>query len=318
MSHANQKRWRPSLVAAMFLLLAGLFACGGAQTVETSAEPVANETTVIAKKQVATEVPTSIPPTASEAPVEAVTEEPTASPPTPEEQLSALDEWDLVWISDSTGWGAADIYGQFIAEDMGVNVIVHDFAKPVLSAGEVLGGLRRERLASYKVARLADAVAEAEIVVFYANPIHSMSDEYPDDSNCMLGNLYVNSCPPVAFDLYRQHLGEIYDQILELRGDQPMIIHAYDSYQFPRRWAEDDVLEECQACWGVYTQAIHDAAAAHGIPIAHVYDAFTGPDHEIDPRDTGLIGGDGQHTTEAGAELIASLVRDLGYEVTSP
>ncbi len=154
---------------------------------ETSAEPVANETTVIAKTQVATEVPTVIPPTASEAPVEAVTEEPTASPPTPEEQLLALDEWDLVWISDSTGWGAADIYAGYIEQDVGVDVIVHDFAKPVLSAGEVLGGLRREDGASYKVSQLPDTVAEAEIVVFYANPIHSMSDEYPDDSNCMLG-----------------------------------------------------------------------------------------------------------------------------------
>lgn len=281
---------RCALLAAMMLMVAAmLVACNNATGTESAAEPVDNS-------QAAAQ----------------------PAGPSAAEQLLALDQWDLVWISDSTGWGAADIYAGYIEEDADVEVVVHDFAMPVLSAGEVLGALRREDGASYKVAQLADAVAEAEVVVFYANPIDSMSDEFPDDSNCMMGSLYVNSCPPESYDLYRQHLGQIYDQIVALRGNQPIIVHAYDSYQFPRRWAEGDVLEECQACWGAYTQAIHDAAAAHGIPIAHVYDAFTGPDHESDPRDTGLIGGDGQHTTEAGAELIASLVRDLGYEVTSP
>ncbi len=301
------------------LLLVGLAACGGTHTVETPAEPDAGEAVVRAEEQAVAEVPTVIPPTASVTPVVAVTEEPTASASTPEEQLRALDEWDLVWISDSTGYGADFLYSNMVSEDVGIPVNLHKFAIGGLSAGSVLSGLRGEETEDYRLQELPEAIADAELVVFYANPTDSDSQTIPGDWMCVekRGN-YVNECALESFDVYRQHLDAIYEEILALRGDQPFIIRAYDSYNFPGKWAEDGVGAECGECWANYTQVIHDAAAAHGVPIAHVYDTFTGPNHDMDPRDQDLIGTDGVHTNKAGATLIATLVRDLGYEISSP
>ncbi len=243
----------------------------------------------------------------------------TVSCTSPEEQLRGLDEWDLVWISDSTGFGAYDVYAEMVAEDNGIPVNVHRYAIGALSAGRVLDALRGQEPNHLRLKQLPDVIADAEVVVFYANPIDSVSEEHPGDWMCVgyTGN-YVNECDPETFDLYRAHLDAIYEEILALRGNQPIIIRAYDSYNFPDKWEADGVSAECGECWGNYIQTIHDAAAAHGVPVAHVYDAFTGPNHDMDPRDQDLIGTDGEHTNKAGATLIATLVRDLGYEISSP
>jgi lysophospholipase L1-like esterase len=49
-----------------------------------------------------------------------------------------------------------------------------------------------------------------------------------------------------------------------------------------------------------------------------VYDAFNGPNHDQDPRDKGYIGSDGMHTNETGQDIIADLLRELGYEYSVP
>ena len=76
--------------------------------------------------------------------------------------MDELDEWDLVYISDSTGWGVADRYAANIEMDTGKTVNVHNYAKGNLSALEVLNDLEMESLQS--------DLAEAEVVVFFANP----------------------------------------------------------------------------------------------------------------------------------------------------
>ena len=55
-------------------------------------------------------------------------------------------------------------------------------------------------------------------------------------------------------------------------------------------------------------------AAKHGIPVAQVYDEFMGPDGTNDPQDRGLVMTDGRHPTKEGAQLIAEMLHDLGYD----
>jgi lysophospholipase L1-like esterase len=41
--------------------------------------------------------------------------------------------------------------------------------------------------------------------------------------------------------------------------------------------------------------------------------AFNGPNHDEDPKDKGYILPDGEHPSEAGAQVIAEAFRKLGY-----
>lgn len=52
--------------------------------------------------------------------------------------LLALEEWDLLWISDSSGWGVAEIYAAYIEEDTGIPVNVYDYWAVSLSAGTIV------------------------------------------------------------------------------------------------------------------------------------------------------------------------------------
>jgi hypothetical protein len=228
--------------------------------------------------------------------------------------------WDLVFFSDSSGWGVADLYAAYLEEDLGVTVEVHDLATSDLSAGSVLAALREGRNPYSPSVDVVALVREAEVVVVFGNPLESRSESHPWDWNCVSSTApYARECAPETFDTYRAHMGAIYEEILRLRGDAPVLIRAFDSYNpLYSVFREQGVYDECVGCWENYNEAIHQAAAAHNVPVARVFDAFNGPNHDEDPRDKGYIGNDGEHTTAAGRQVIADLLRELGYDPVQP
>lgn len=246
-----------------------------------------------------------------------LTEEPTSpSTVTPAENIV---EWDLVFISDSSGRHVGEKYAKFIETDLGVKVTLHDFSLSALSARSVINYLRDPDGLNYdlllKSLRLVEVLPEAEVVVFFANP---RSGEM-GDWDCVSENPYVVDCSIETFDAYQADLNAIYSQILAIRGDSPIIIRSFDAYNpLFSVFNEHGVYEECIGCWEIFNQVIHQAAENFNIPVARVYDAFNGPNHDEDPRDKGYIGSDGIHTSPAGSSLIAELLRELGYEYTQP
>jgi lysophospholipase L1-like esterase len=58
---------------------------------------------------------------------------------------------------------------------------------------------------------------------------------------------------------------------------------------------------------------IHSTAAAAGIPVANVHQAFNGADGTTDPQTLGIIAADGFHPNDAGHKVIAEQLRALGY-----
>ncbi len=228
-------------------------------------------------------------------------------------------EWDMVFFSDSSGWGVADRYAAHIAKDLGVTVKVYDLSGPSLSAGTVLAALRGEESRYLTSTGVPDLIREAEVVVFYANPEESVSESNPGDWNCVSLKPYVNDCSPETFDTSGADLVAIYGEILALRGASSIIIRAFDAYNpLYSVFREHGVYDECVRCWKNYNESIHQAAAVHNVLVAHVYDAFNGSNHDEDPREKGYIGDDGIHTTGTGRDVIAELLRELGYEPTVP
>ena len=238
----------------------------------------------------------------------------------PQPSLQDMEEWDLVWISDSSGWDVAPIYAAMIEEDTGIKVNVIDDWVGGLSAGYVYSALKGEPTPNATLEHLGEQIKDAEVVVFYANPEESWEKSNPADWMCV-SNLtpnYVNNCEMETFDTYIQHLEGIYQIIFDLRDGQPTIVRAYDAYNpLIARFKEQGVYEDCKACWANYNAAIHQAAESYNVPVAAVAEAWNGPDWNQDPKAIGYTK-DGEHPNEIGATIIAQALRDLGYEPVTP
>lgn len=231
--------------------------------------------------------------------------------------LEELDEWDLVWVTDSSGWGVAQVYGEMVAVDTGKIVNVGDYWEGGFAAGEMLEILRGEYTGSdLKLQKLPERIAEAEIVVFYGNPEMSIYEPRPGDWNCVgVFGFYVNDCDPEIFTLYIEQIKEVFQLILELREGQPTIIRTYDAYNpLVNQFKKAGAYEECKACWGMYNDAIWKAAEEMRIPVAPVAELWNGPDFTIDPDDDLGYTSDGIHPNELGAQVIAQALRELGYD----
>jgi len=201
--------------------------------------------------------------------------------PVPTEQVA---EWDLVFISDSSGRGVGERYAAYIESDLDVTVALHDLAIDSLSARSVLNALRDPEGNAYnlrlKQLGVTDLISEAEVVVFYANPVASTSETHPGDWDCVSFNPYVVDCSPETFDVYRADLDASYEEIFTLRGNSPTIVRAFDAYNpLYSVWSEHGVYGECMRCWENYNETIHQAAAAHSVPVARLWDTFNGPNH---------------------------------------
>lgn len=246
----------------------------------------------------------------------------TACKSTPEfTPLEELEEWDLVWITDSSGWGVAQAYADLVAEDTGKTVNVRDLWIGSLPAGQVLDSLMGTYQGpSFKIEKLPEYIAEAELIVFYGNPMESINENNPGDWECVPpGPWYVHDCDPENFSVWIEHTKQVFQMILELREGLPTIIRTYDAYNpLINQFRETGVYEECKQCWAYYNDAFRQASAEMNIPLAPVAELWNGPDWTIDPDDDLGYTHDGIHPNELGAQVIAQALRELGYDPVEP
>jgi len=232
--------------------------------------------------------------------------------------LDELEEWDLLWISDSSGWDVADVYAEMVAEDTGKTINVNDKWVGGLPAGDIYLALTDQYDGpSMTLEKMPDYVAEAELIVFYGNPTGSINPERPGDWDCITTiGANVKDCDPEIFSTYIEHIETIYQRMLELREGQPTIIRAFDAYYplIDQRKADGDSYQACKVCWANYNAAMHQAAENMNIPIAEVSLLWNGPDWDIDPDSELGYTKDAEHPNALGAEVIAQALRELGYD----
>ncbi|NNC40911.1 MAG: hypothetical protein HKN95_09495, partial [Acidimicrobiia bacterium] len=100
-----------------------------------------------------------------------------------------VEVWDLVYVSDSSGWGVARKYAARIEADLGVQVEIHDLWDGGLPLLTVLEALRGERTLKTWVSGTVDLVPfieEAEVIVVFGNPNRSETLDHPFDMNCAI------------------------------------------------------------------------------------------------------------------------------------
>ncbi len=224
---------------------------------------------------------------------------------------------DLVYISDSGSAGVAGPYAERAADALDREVRVHDHATGGVLIDWILDSIQN---------RWSDEVAEAEIIVVYADNEGFLPDVSPNFETCIEAGFGPSQewQPPVVpsvedYQAYRDVLDQIWAEIWALREGQPTILRTHDFYNpFIAPWKEAGIEPECTANWEVLSQVMREAADANGVGFAAVFDAFNGTGRDEDPREKGWIGEDGGHTSLEGQAAIADVLAAVGFEVSEP
>jgi hypothetical protein len=256
----------------------------------------------------------------------------TPSPSTP--ALAELEEWDLLIISDSSNWGVGQYYAKLIEADINVKVNLHDCWISPLLILHALQTLQTGWIWSSMVGDdscqkpLTDLVKEAEVMVFYGRGLGSdspegmaacMSENYANKNKLPEFEAYksdlLTSCTPENWATYKTNLGLLLDEIYKLRDGRPLILRMTDFYiPVHASYKANDMDEVCTACLSSFADAIRETAAEHGVPVADTMAGFNGKDYMSDPVEAGYIKPDGIHPTDKGAQYIATLLQQTGYE----
>ncbi len=216
-------------------------------------------------------------------------------------------EWHLVVLGDSEFAGFHYAYVDHLKRDLGIRVKAQNRWEGGLTSGQLLKRLRDDQ-------DVRSDLSEAEVIVFGANPADHIGWRFVTN---VASDTY--DCSPKALAGYKADLDSITAEILALRKGKPTLIRTMEFYNpILALWKEWGTYEEYRRCWTAFNQAIQQSAAEHKIPVARVYDAFNGPNHDQDPKDKGYIGADGEHTSTAGDQAIADLFWKLGYEYQIP
>jgi hypothetical protein len=228
-------------------------------------------------------------------------------------------EWHLVVISESSGWGLGQAFVKQIEKDVGVKVVLDNFAIGDLSAGEVLQVLQTGKGTNSRLEELPVALKRADVVVMFGNPMLSVDAATGESINSCFGSIAPAPCTAKSFEKYTADLEAIWAKVFELRSGQPTILRAIDvASPFVSSWKKSQVFDACTVCWECVSTAVRQAAEAYHIPFLSRYDAFNGVKHDKDPKEQGYIGGDGIHPNDLAQQHTAELLAKLGYDPVPP
>ena len=232
----------------------------------------------------------------------------------------ASPTWDVLWISDSSGAGAAPLYAQALRRSRGVSVRRHD-----VGGLDVTTLLQRLRQPDGGLVRL---VRDAEVIVVEAAPL-GLGIDVVERLDCVkAGCQKPLPCTAATWQPYASALKAVYRRIFAIREGRPVVLRTYNLYvpilttappDAPgTSWTECGIVAPCMNQWRLYNGAIARSASAYRMPVADVWTAFNGPTHSEDPVKKGLIGRDGVHPSTKGSTVMAALLARLGYSVVKP
>jgi hypothetical protein len=216
-------------------------------------------------------------------------------------------------MGDSLMWRLVRSYAAHLERDLGIEVIQHDRTRDGEHSSYLLNRLRT-------VPKLRRDIGEAEVVIFnigfgvFETPAYTHAFGSPGDC----GGTDNQDCLREALKVYKADTDAIIAEIVSLRSPSEALIRTMDTHQFMvKEWKAAGAFEVMNTYWQDANEHVIQVASEHHIPVARVYAAFMGPNGDEDPRDKGYVS-DGVHPTEEGADLMAELFRELGYEYAPP
>jgi hypothetical protein len=206
-------------------------------------------------------------------------------------------------------------YRDILEEDLGVEVDMRDHTVGGQFTQDFLEQLRTND-------RLRGDLAEADVILSlipneeWKEPCYTIMAEDGRDPAVCGGDDGLHCLRSVAAS-YNAMVEEIFVELTVLADPAEMAIRVMDYYVFTA--GEDDAaaVETLAPLWQESQEYVEVAADRYGIPVAQVYDEFMSPDGTGIPEQKGLVSDDGVHVTAAGSELIAQIIRELGYDPAS-
>jgi lysophospholipase L1-like esterase len=220
--------------------------------------------------------------------------------------------WDYVALGDSTpdGYGVSssyvDYFAEFIEEDLGAEVEVHNFSQSGQSTSSLLSQLEDR-------GDLREAIREAEVITIWTgwNDLVAPLGQYRSD---MCGGEDNLDCIREAVAELNANIDAILDQILSLTSPQDALIRIADvGIPFVNTWTYNGWFETLQGpCYEAWRDHLIEAAEKRGITVVNTYHILNGPNGD-QAVDEGLMQRDGVHFNEEGHRLVARLHREAGY-----
>ena len=200
-------------------------------------------------------------------------------------------------------------YAEYLERDLGVKVRIHDWARGELGSSRLLEALRTDP-------ELRRDIGEAEVVIFdiMPTPLQNPANTYAFGSPSACGGTDNQDCLRAGLEDYKADTDAIIAEIVSLRSPSEALIRTMETHEFMARdWKEAGALDVINSYKQAANAHVIQVASEHHIPVARVYAAFRGPNGDEDPVDKGYAY-DQLHPTEEGADLMAELFRELGYE----
>jgi hypothetical protein len=214
-------------------------------------------------------------------------------------------QWILTVVGDSVVSGLADRYAAWVEQDLDVKLSTNVHSTSGWTSPALLDALRSDET-------LRQDLRDADIIVFHVP--RGWFGQYCGGGYDVQ---HVEECGPQAVEAYNADADAIIAEIVALRNPSEALVRTMDAYS---HWSVSEAQRQgSQELFHQYWMAANEhltqvATEAH-IPVARVYTAFNGPDGDVNPVDTGLLLKlEVMHTTEQGKDLLADLVRELGYE----
>jgi lysophospholipase L1-like esterase len=238
------------------------------------------------------------------------------------DQVSTLeiDDGPLVYVPMGNsfafwpaGNGVMDMYAEMLETDFGVAVELRNHTVGGQAAVNLLGMLR------YNEAARED-LADADVITFivpndeWTGPIQTaIGYAGREPSDC--GGDDNQQCLRDMISEFEDCVDEIFEELTAIADPSEVLIRVHDAYLMPTDAYNEETKELILPYWEAGQVYVDGVAGSYGIPVAHVFSEFMGPNGTGDPEARGLISGDHVHTNTAGARRTAALIHDLGYEL---
>ncbi|MFO7962065.1 MAG: SGNH/GDSL hydrolase family protein [Nitriliruptoraceae bacterium] len=203
-------------------------------------------------------------------------------------------------------------------------MLEEDFGVEVARRSHTVGGQRTDRFLERLRSddRLREDLADADVITLlipndeWAEPFETaLGVGGRDPSDC--GGDDHQQCLRDVIEGYKQQVDQIFDELTAIVDPAETLIRVHDFYQFHTNGPQED-FDIMYPYWREAQGHVEEVAGQHGLPVAQVFDDFMGTDGDyIDLVAAGLVDPDGLHPTPEGAERMATLVHDLGYDLAS-
>ena len=241
---------------------------------------------------------------------------PSTQTPVPTSTFTPVPIWDYVALGDSNpaGYGVGrsyvDIFANYIATDMGVEVRLHNRAFDGAKSVQLLTGLRMDP-------DLQQDIRDAEVVTIDVGG-NDWTPALRAYSNNTCGGTDNQDCLRRLVQSYRENIDGILEEIANLRADNPtLLIRTVDVYMsncdfFPdtKIFRDKELFNVLHPYTDEFNASIAEATQAHNAKVVSLYLAFNGPDGTQNPAQ--YLQSDQCHLSSRGHQQVAGMLRHMG------